>query len=396
MKVAMVTSYERPCGIAQYVEHLEPELRKVHRNLSILPLPIDDFRSRGAVARKGADRHFNEIVSSASAAEIVNVQFEPGLFGMYPLESWKRVKKLISASKRLVITLHTMPDDRRIPIGSMFNPQALVAGIAEWRLVWLYRMLFSLIRRSGKKCAFIVQTRRAQRTLLYEGFDESRVLDHPLAFVSPEKRQSITREKAREIIGRRFSLNSDDKWIGFFGFIAQYKGLNSLIEALAELPKEFKLLVVGNLHPLSLVKGRFDRPYLSKILQLIDEKTSKGRVFFCGTLANDDYQVAITACDYVVLPYFEVGQTSSGPASMALDLHANLFLSRTECFLELEKYARNCIEFFDIGNYVELAQSVARYNRSPEREAALKEYTDRYNLETRVRTYLKAFEKVLG
>src|SRR4051794_12408463 len=71
-------------------------------------------------------------------------------------------------------------------------------------------------------------------------------------------------------------------------------------------------------------------------------------------------------CDAVVFPYLEVGQSSSGPISQALELGCRIVASRTHAFLEFAEYHGNAIEFFDIGNHVELAERLmARRQFSP-------------------------------
>jgi hypothetical protein len=60
----------------------------------------------------------------------------------------------------------------------------------------------------------------------------------------------------------------------------------------------------------------------------------------------------------VVFPYLEVGQSASGPISQALELGSRIIASRTHTFLEFAEYHRDAIEFFDIGNHLELAERI--------------------------------------
>jgi hypothetical protein len=64
------------------------------------------------------------------------------------------------------------------------------------------------------------------------------------------------------------------------------------------------------------------------------------------------------ACDLVVFPYLEVGQSASGPASQAIELQAPTLLSYNHAFIELRKYFPEHFEFFDIGNHIQLASLV--------------------------------------
>jgi len=63
-------------------------------------------------------------------------------------------------------------------------------------------------------------------------------------------------------------------------------------------------------------------------------------------------------CDPVVFPYLEVGQSSSGPISQALELGCRVIASRTHTFLQFGKYHKDMIEYFDIGNHLELAARI--------------------------------------
>src|ERR1044072_8128672 len=94
-------------------------------------------------------------------------------------------------------------------------------------------------------------------------------------------------------------------------------------------------------------------------------------------------------CDAVVFPYLEVGQSSSGPISQALELGCRIVASRTHTFLEFAEYHSNAIEFFDIGNHVELAERLmARRQFSPSPGLP------KFNIETNRETYWLANSRI--
>jgi hypothetical protein len=110
-----------------------------------------------------------------------------------------------------------------------------------------------------------------------------------------------------------------------------------------------------------------------------------------GALAEPDFLSGMAICDAVVIPYLEVGQSSSGPISQALELGCRIIASRTHTFLEFAKYHENAVEFFDIGNHLELAERLlARRQFGPRR--GLPEL----NIETNKATYLLANSKITG
>ena len=90
-------------------------------------------------------------------------------------------------------------------------------------------------------------------------------------------------------------------------------------------------------------------------------------------------------CDAVVFPYLEVGQSSSGPISQALELGCRVIASRTHTFLQFARYHHNMIEFFDIGNHLELA---GRIRARPQFEP--RDHLPAFNVETNKAVYLAA------
>src|SRR5260370_18974573 len=79
------------------------------------------------------------------------------------------------------------------------------------------------------------------------------------------------------------------------------------------------------------------------------------RIDFLGAQSDADFLSGLAICDTVVFPYLEVGQSSSGPISQALELGCRVIASRTHTFLQFARYHQNTVEFFDIGNHLELA-----------------------------------------
>jgi hypothetical protein len=110
-----------------------------------------------------------------------------------------------------------------------------------------------------------------------------------------------------------------------------------------------------------------------------------------GALAEQDFLSGMAICDAVVFPYLEVGQSSSGPISQALELGCRIVASRTHTFMEFAEYHENAVEFFDIGNHLELAERlIARRQFSP------RDGLPEFNIETNKATYLLANGKITG
>jgi glycosyltransferase involved in cell wall biosynthesis len=217
------------------------------------------------------------------------------------------------------------------------------------------------------------------------------VLDHPLAFLSAAEVEAVRARADRRAFPVLDQVPDGTVLIGVFGFLSDYKGFGTAIRALQKLPANHHLLIFGGVHPNEIAARQPVHPYLSKLFEEAFVDTSlfqqlgresrpnlhlpamatdvsldtllgphprdlSGRIHFMGAPETDDFLIGMAICNAVVLPYLEVGQSSSGPISQALELGCRVIASRTRAFLEFAKYHPDRIEFFDIGNHLELAE----------------------------------------
>jgi hypothetical protein len=114
-------------------------------------------------------------------------------------------------------------------------------------------------------------------------------------------------------------------------------------------------------------------------------KDLSDRIHFLGAQTDDAFLSGMAICDAVVFPYIEVGQSSSGPISQALELGCRVIASRTHTFLQFARYHQRMVEFFDIGNHLELAGRLLGRPQFEPSERVLE-----FNVETNKAIYLAA------
>ena len=383
-----------------------------HSDISfeVAALPVDIFRATTSSAKRMARQRMREIVAQVRAADIVNIQYEPGLFGVMPWQILRRLLAIMRAANKVILTFHTFPNARG------YKPSLNISS--NWKLLanFTIRLLHQAIlgyvnARPGKFICF-VHTGRERNRLILQGIQADRVVDHPLAFVDREHKENLRNSDSRDILLSRFGFQNDDTLIGVFGFLSEYKGIDVAINAMRLLPENHKLLIFGRTHP-EAIQGFTEKiGYIEFLTSLIDRKKLHSnlgnrkrkliaasmleRVIFAGSPSNSELVEFMNGCDAVVFPYIEVGQTSSGPASIALDLGKPLYLTNTHCFNELGRYAVNCLTQFDIGNHVQLAQQLKyRLGSNEHVVEARAEYSNRYNLETLAALYVDAARKLV-
>ncbi len=425
-RLAIVSTYDELCGIAGYTRALERQLQPLFE-VSVLELDQYYLRSPHAAVQKLADRHIRELAQRLRAFDFVNIQLEYGTLGRTPQQILRRFRLLARAAPALSVTFHTVLPADRLDLAEVMGQagrlKLAAAGqsIGSWyRRTLLTRGLLGVLRRLQrvKPVCIITHTRRDAR-LLADVYRLREVRHHPLAFVTPAMRAEIEAAPTRDRFPLLATLPPGTKLIGSFGFLSEYKGFETVIRALRHLPEDHHLLIFGGVHPQTIKPRAPIDPYLLKLLDetnidrtVFDDLAARaadgmqvsvaidaasrdllsahpqsllGRVHFMGALSDSDFLAAMTLCDCVVLAYLEVGQSASGPISMALEMGRRVIASRTNTFLQYAKYHPGQIEFFDIGNHVELAGRL--------RAAAPADCAQRvldYNAATNAALYLEA------
>jgi len=161
--------------------------------------------------------------------------------------------------------------------------------------------------------AFITMSKKVMADLRF--FDKEKpavFVSHPLYdnFGEP-----VSKSEARSVLG----LSKDQKIILFFGFIRQYKGLDLLLDAMAdERIKEagIRLVVAGEFYEDS-------QPYLDQIKRLGITETVILRTEF---IADSQVRYYLCAADLVVQPYKNA--TQSGVTPLAYHFEKPMVVTR--------------------------------------------------------------------
>ena len=402
-KLAIISTYNESCGNASYTEVLRKEFSKYYE-VDILPLQLDILSSNASNIKKIANKHIDEISQAVKNYDYVNIQFEAGLYGNTKNDILRRVKKIIKASNNVILTMHRV--DLPKSIFSLKTFKVLVSSkniIGNLRRIRneiyfksLYKDLIKIMKDHSKNNGsnIIVHTKRDKKTI-ERFFDFKNVHDFPLTFLNKEERLREKNISERNGFIERYSLNKNDKIIGIFGYISEYKGHETIIKALSYLPDDYKLLIFGSQHPMSIQEYKSCDDYIEKLLQLIENisknrKSFNERIQFLGNLDDDRFIEALYCCDFAVLPYLEVNQGGSGIASLVLETKINALYSNNKAFDELNKYFPNTFSRFDIGNYMELAKNIKDYKENY--TLKIDDCLETYNIENNIIFHKNIFE----
>jgi glycosyltransferase involved in cell wall biosynthesis len=426
-RLAIVSPRSKLCGVAAYTAALRRQLGDVF-DITVFDLDQYLLRSPHRPVRKLADRYIKEICRAIRGFDVVNLQLEHGTLGRYGTDIYRRFCWLTAAAPRLSVTFHTLlmppafdtPGFAKALVRFKFKTAARLRAEFHRAHLLSYGMARQLRRMQRyKPVSAIVHNRRDLNDATYL-YGMSAVFDHPLSYLGAGEVEAIRSGASRRRFPMLDDLPPDAVLIGVFGFLNEYKGIVTAIQALQYLPDNHHLLIFGGVHPQEIVPRQPRHPYISALFDwaymdrtLYDRLSTTGagnatplvvaadqglrellgthprdlsaRIHFMGALDESDFLSGMTICDAVVFPYLEVGQSSSGPISQALELGCRIIASRTHAFLEFAEYHKDAVEFFDIGNHLELAERL-----SARRQFRARSGLPEFNLETNKATYLLA------
>ncbi len=426
-RLALVSTYSDLCGIAAYSRSLETQLADAFE-VTVFDLNQFLLRATHARVRRFADRHIQEICREIREFDAVNLQLEHGTLGRACRDIFRRFTWIARAAPQLSVTFHTVFEAEEFDLRRFFgqilslNFGKAISLRSEYNRAHLLSAgIATHLRRAQrlKPVAVIVHTRRELWHMRYvHGLRN--VYDHPLSFLSEDQADEVRRSASRDKFPLLDRVPSDAKLVGIFGFFGRYKGFDTVIRALHHLPKNYHLLIFGGVHPNEIKRHQPIDPVVSSLFEAgyvdtnIADRMRSGagrgaptvsvavdssmrdllvghpkdlsqRIHFLGATSDAEFLSGMAVCDTVVFPYLEVGQSSSGPISQALELGCRVIASRTHTFLQFGRYHPDAIEYFDIGNHLELA---ARILARPQYDPHSRQLA--YNVETNKAVYLAA------
>lgn len=371
-RMALLSTWQEKCGIAHYSSFLK---RALDPYLDVVVIPLPRATMRDESDRPKADAYIDQIVTRLDQFDVINIQLEFGIFGNRPAEIARRFNKLAAASRELIVTFHSLrgPDLPRWQqlAGALRRASAgrVYQYLHDFRAALLWRCMYRALSNHARshKVTVIAHTKRDAKRLgrLIAG---AQVLDHPLTYMSEADIAGVeTLAQSSSLPALLPAVSDDVRFIGVFGFFAPHKGFETAISALKYLPRHYHLLVVSGMHEGALRVGDGTNAYLLSLIKLVEKLGLFERVHFIGSVSDDDLLLSMKLCDAAIMPYANTDQSASGPASQAIELDRPSYLTRSLQFIELERYLPDAFQFFDIGNYIELAQKIMKGPKGEDR-----------------------------
>ena len=362
-------------GIASYSQMLWPAVAEAataagdFAPLTLVQTPCDKSEDAVSAARK-------------LEPDIVHVQHEYGLFGgLTPLRDrfpgWmRRLRQAVPSGTRIVATAHnvvskghrlkTREQGWRGPLNRVANATLLPWLNRHWREgTW------------GRFDGMIVHSRFQLQSLLEDGF--------PVVSKIPHVVPSLTRTSLSHTVGRIPTIT-------VFGYFAQEKGQDIVIEAMRHLKIPARLRLAGGVgHPMNMA-------YKSSCEKAIDRCGLRGRIEVTGYVPDEEISRIYDESELVVAPFRVT--TGSGSLVQALARGAPVLASDLPLNREINERVPGTLAFFATEDPVDCARQIERLLADPDGRERLGrqalQYAATYSPANIARLHLDLYRRVLA
>ena len=232
--LALLTPWNQQCGNAEFAKRLTSGFTTF---ATVEPIELENLIEHDTLdSRRKQERYITKLIKQvhASDADLVHIQHEFCFFGKARRYADRRLLRLMrNIRKPIVLSLHTWKNSMCRKGMKLSLKGALSSLYYKIRNRQMRRCLFAadaIVVHSKDTYAKIIKTYPRLRKRVY-------LLPIP---VEPVVSDGVTAP---------YQKRPGEKWLVLPGFVSRYKGHRYIIDAMPELPAEFRLVIAGGVHP---------------------------------------------------------------------------------------------------------------------------------------------------
>lgn len=382
IRVLQFSTHNEECGIAKYQEQFVSVINK-----------SDDFHTEyfgysPNVTKKMSDAEFDKVIlelrEKLEQFDILHIQHELSFY------KHKELEKLISTAhdlnKKVLVTVHTAPAAQYVkPRLSGLGPRSWLAYFRS--VIRANRFMGRYYEPLKNADIILVHNQPTKNDLITHGFDARRitVVRHPV----PSVEGKVVESKE---ITKNLRTSNKDVIYSTVGFLSENKGTLHAVKALLYLPGNYKLAIIGGMHPDS-----DDHAFFDKVTDLIASSNLQDRVYITGYVEDDGYlNGLIRETDICVYPYDKkyYSYVSSGSLNMAIANYKPVVSYPTDSFVEINA-EKDVVVFCKTANYYELARELQRLDVS-KRGKSSEDYAEKYAWPKESETLKSVYRQLLA
>lgn len=313
VSVAMVTTWNSRCGIAEYTKmEVEASVKnidyEIYPNQGVELLQKDELFVQPRCWVQNYNEGFETLAEKllTSKSEFVHIQFHYGLF--QNLAKFAAFVEKLVAAKKVVITFHKTADND---------------------FITRVESLRTIVSTLNKCTALVVHAESDKTRLLGYGITAFiKVIEHG-QIVYPDI--AAAEQKAK------LGINSSVV-VGSYGFLIPHKGILEAIQSIAILKKEIPDILY--MPVCSLSGGKDSQEYFELCSAEIEKLGLQDNVrMITDFLPNDESMKYLKACDVMVMPYKPTQESASGAVRFCIAACRPMVTSKQKIFDEFKACA---------------------------------------------------------
>lgn len=358
VRILHLTTHDEECGIAKYQEQYLRGMRDV-KDIENVIFEYSPNQTKIMTSEEFAPV-LKQFSKQLKAFDILHVQHEFSFYKHDELD--KFVSEAAKQGKKIIMTVHTSPDAGLPKLGpGGFGPRSILHGLRAKRLERRFNMTH--LRPMRKADLLIVHNGVTLKGLVKRGINRDKIIKitMPIPKVSFDLRTTE--------ISDHLDKKDGDVIYCTVGFLSENKGMKHAVQALAFLPDNYKLAIIGGGHP----SGENDKFY-DKLCDTIRDLNLKSRAYITGYVKDDErLNALIRECDICVYPYNK--EYYNGVTSAALNNsianYKPAIAYPTDSIIEMNE-EQDVVKLCDSFNYYELAREILGVDIKKQQELSKK------------------------
>lgn len=345
VKILHFSTHNENCGIGKYQEMF---LEAMQDNATIynkfFETSPNQLRSMSAT---GKQEVYKALRTELSDYDILHIQHE---FSFLYNEDFPAICQAAKElGKKLIVTIHTSPGlvfER--PALPGLHPRSMIHYLRQSKRGLSFEKIFTAPMRDADMV--LVHNSITREALADIGIKKDRI--KTIILPVPE----LDHKQRSGTITKKLNKQPGDVVMATTGFLHKFKGIDHAIKALTFLPPNYKLAIIGGMHP------DHDHKVYNEVADLIHELGLQERVYITGFIKDDGLLNAmVRECDICVYPYDRKYYSNISSASLnnGFANHKAVIAYPTESFIELNKKVDAMI-LCGAFAYYELAREVRR------------------------------------
>lgn len=355
-------THEEDCGIGKYQEQFLASMKEQG-----LPVENEFFEYSPNKTKYMSQAAFAPVLQQfrrqLEGFDVLHIQHE---FSFYLHdELYQLVTTAKGMGKPVIVTVHTAPEGHyQTPDKPSLHPRSMLHYRRQKqryaRLEHVHMRAILLVDQVW------VHNLATKNDLVKHGVKESDIVQIAMPVPRVAKMPAAGLRK-------RMAASEGDVIVGAVGFISRNKGVDQSVRALKFLPANYKLAIIGGVHP-----SGSNNVFLDELCDRIVQLNLEDRVYITGYEPDDDrLNAMIQECDLCVYPYDQkyYGYVSSAALSNALANGKPTVAYPVGTFVEMNQ--DDTLAITKSSNYYELARSIREIDQRKYAAAATR-YADKH------------------